>query len=433
VNTYKKLLRCISADYGIIDHMMRIPGMSGDPRLVGYGVQSVNMRAMIGGDYTPLGAGCGLKREEAFKASVGETVERYCSAFVNSEECVSGAYSSLNGRYRLVMPSEFSLFHEKQFKDDFFSSVIHPFSSEVELTWTKVYSLTKGSYQYLPAQCVYLPFLRDRKLITMGVSTGLSAHSSFYQAILNGLYEAVERDAVAIAWLQGLSQRKVIIPSWLRRYIDDLYPTGYDWHLFNITTDIEIPTIFGFCIGRAEYGDFIAVGAATRSTYASALRKTVREIGQSMLNFRYLLAQRKGSGAGCDDYRRLNSFDDHSYFYLVSPAAKAILNDWITREETWAIGEDCEEWFTHTKREIRWALKKVSSCGCEMFVKDLTTVDARQLGLFVVKMFSPQLVPLSGDYRFYFKGGHRLYDVPGKLGYSSRGYDELIQFPHPFP
>ena len=188
MNTYKKLLRCISADYGIIDHMMRIPGMSGDPRLVGYGVQSVNMRAMIGGDYTPLGAGCGLKREEAFKASVGETVERYCSAFVNSEECVSGAYSSLNGRYRLVMPSEFSLFHEKQFKDDFFSSVIHPFSSEVELTWTKVYSLTKGSYQYLPAQCVYLPFLRDRKLITMGVSTGLSAHSSFYQAILNGLY-----------------------------------------------------------------------------------------------------------------------------------------------------------------------------------------------------------------------------------------------------
>ena len=145
------------------------------------------------------------------------------------------------------MPSEFSLFHEKQFKDDFFSSVIHPFSSEVELTWTKVYILTKGSYQYLPAQCVYLPFLRDRKLITMGVSTGLSAHSSFYQAILNGLYEAVERDAVAIAWLQGLSQRKVIIPSWLRRYIDDLYPTGYDWVLH------RQGRVWRFHSGRSSY------------------------------------------------------------------------------------------------------------------------------------------------------------------------------------
>ena len=39
--------------------------------------------------------------------------------------------------------------------------------------------------------------------------------------------------------------------------------------------------IFGFCIGSAEYGDFIAVEAAMRATYASVLRKTVREIGQS--------------------------------------------------------------------------------------------------------------------------------------------------------
>ena len=39
--------------------------------------------------------------------------------------------------------------------------------------------------------------------------------------------------------------------------------------------------IFGFCIGSAEDGDFIAVEAAMRATYASVLRKTVREIGQS--------------------------------------------------------------------------------------------------------------------------------------------------------
>lgn len=39
--------------------------------------------------------------------------------------------------------------------------------------------------------------------------------------------------------------------------------------------------IFWFCIGRAEYGDFIAVEAAMRATYASVLRKTVRWIGQS--------------------------------------------------------------------------------------------------------------------------------------------------------
>lgn len=433
MSTCSKMLRCVSPSYGIIDHTMRIPCISGDPRLVSYGVRSVNLRALTGDDYEPQGAGCALNKESAFRAAVGETIERYCSAFVNRDECIYGSYGALSERYSLAEPSEFSLFHAKQFKDAFFSSVVHPFTVEVELTWTKSYSLTRGSYRYLPAQCVYLPFSLDKELITMGVSTGLSAHSSFYQAVLNGLYEAVERDAVAIAWLQGLSQRKVVIAPWLQQYIDGIYPTAYDWHLFDVTTDIQIPTIFGFCLGRAEYGDFMAVGAAARATYAEALRKTVREVGQSVQNFRYLLAQRSGSTACCDDYRRLNSFDDHSYLYLVSPEAKGMLREWIAQESAWPLAEDLRERFADVKEEVRWAVENVSSRGCEVLVKDLTTVDARQLGLYVVKVFSPQLVQLSGDYRFYFKGGRRLYNVPGMLGYPSRGYEELTPFPHPFP
>ena len=63
---------------------------------------------------------------------------------------------------------------------------------------------------------------------------------------------------------------------------------------------------FGFCIEGAEYGDFIAVGAATRATYASALRKTVRAIGQSAGGYpleMYVVALHCGMPSGLYHYQ----------------------------------------------------------------------------------------------------------------------------------
>lgn len=433
MQTLNKMLRCISPRYGIIKHVMRIPNIPGDPQLASYGVKSVDLRALHGVPYAPVGAGCGIDRASAFTAAIGETIERYCSAFVNQEECIYGAHNALQEQYHLADPSTFSLFHAEQFRDSFFSSVITPFTSETEITWTKAHNLTQGEIEYVPAQCIYLPFSQDAHLVTISVSTGLSAHSTFYQSILGGLYEAVERDAVAIAWLQGLSQRKLIITPSIQQYIDALYPTRYEWHLFDITTDIQLPTIFGFCTGSAEYGSFVAVGAATRGTYGTALRKTIIEIGQSIQNFRYILGERSGREATHIDYTELNSFDDHSYFYLVSPKSREMLSEWIDSESSVQIPIEAEPKYSSLKDEVRAAVKKVSDAGCDVIVKDITTVDARQLGLYVVKVFSPQLVPLSGAYRFYFKGGNRLYNVPKKLGYIAKDYKGLTPFPHPFP
>lgn len=428
-----KMLRCVSPRYGIINHLMRIPNISGDPRLASYGVKSADLRALSGAAYSPIGAGCRPDRAGAFMAAIGETVERYCSAFANREECIYGPYSKLRERYRMAEPAAFSLFHEEQFRHPYFSSVITPFTDHTEVTWTKAFNLTIGAPEYVPAQCIYLPFTRDAHLITIGVSTGLSAHSTFYEAVLSGLYEAVERDAITIAWLQGLSQRKVKITPWLQQYIEGLYPTKYEWHLFDITTDIQLPTIFGFCTGYAEYGDFVAVGAATRATYGEALRKTIVEIGQSIQNFRYILTERSSQGSALLDCNELNSFDDHSYFYLVSPRSREMLGEWIASKPIATIPLEKEPAYTDVKAEVRAAVKKVSAAGCDVLVKDLTTVDARQLGLYVVKVYSPQLVPLSGAYRFYFKGGSRLYDVPAKIGYTAKDYEGLTPFPHPFP
>lgn len=71
--------------------------------------------------------------------------------------------------------------------------------------------------------------------------------------------------------------------------------------------------------------------------------------------------------------------------------------------------------------------------GYNVVLCNLTTPDIREAGFFSVKIMSPQLIPLHGNYNYGFFGGKRLYEVPEKLGYKVKDFDELNKFPHPFP
>lgn len=433
MDAHKKALRAISSEYGIIAYLMKMSILNGDPKLASYGVGASNLQALVGMDYTPLSAGCNPKKNSAVIAAIGETIERYCCAFFDPKESIYGSYHTHKTSYSLISPDKFSLFHSDQFQAPLLSSIISPFTEQVELTWSKAFNLTKGEVQYIPSQFIYLPFNRDKKLITISVSTGLCAHSSFYHAILGGLYESIERDAFTISWFQGLYKNKIILSPSIQKYINQLYPNEYEWHLFDITTDIGVPTVFGFCLGKAEFGDFVAAGAATRDTFAAAIKKTIVEIGQSIPSFRHFLLERKDHEFCPEDFNSLNSFEDHSYFYLVSTKVRDMLKGWIEAEEVRFINLDEEPKFDSVCDELHWALSQMAMSNCEVIVKDITTVDARQLGFYVVKVFSPQLIPLSGSYRFYAKGGGRLYSVPSKLGYISKDFSSLIPYPHPFP
>ena len=83
--------------------------------------------------------------------------------------------------------------------------------------------------------------------------------------------------------------------------------------------------------------------------------------------------------------------------------------------------------------EIRHLIKIMKNKNYNVLFKDITTPDIRQLGFFSIKIFIPQLIQLAGSYPFYFLGGKRLYEVPKKLGFNSKEYDELNKYPHPFP
>ena len=425
-----KALRAISPEVGILSRIARMPVMNQDPNLVSYGIWPSRTKDLGGEDFGGRCSGCGSDWEDAFLGTVGETVERYACAFYNLNESIKSSYNDL--KKAAVHPSEFALFHPKQHA--FYQerkAPIAPFTTDTELHWFPMTDLTTGKESWCPGSMIYMPWTIEPTWVNANTSTGLAAHTDRYKAILTGLYEVIERDSFVLTWTQRIVPPKIRITSEIQAYLDGSFPTRYEWHFFDITYDIKVPSVFGICFGEAEFGKFVAVGTSTRATYGQALQKVVKEIGQGVTYFRYLLGEKK-DWKPTDNYNQLLSFEDHSIFYVKRPDMWHVFDAYRDAPETKDIS--LYEKSTRTDiQEVRHAVQSLKDAGCNVLFKDISTPDIRQLGFYSIKVFVPQLIALAGAYPFYYHGGKRLYEVPTKMGYQSYDFDTLNKYPHPFP
>ncbi len=83
------------------------------------------------------------------------------------------------------------------------TSINNEYSSKRLLRWIQSIELQSKSQKYIPLEFVslYTNRLFNGEGITNPISTGMSVHDNYTHAILNGIYEVIERDAIALTWL----------------------------------------------------------------------------------------------------------------------------------------------------------------------------------------------------------------------------------------
>lgn len=423
----KNGIKAISNDIGILYHIIRASRLPLDPYIINYSVWPCNTEFLGQEKYNGRSSGCGYEWEDAILTTIGETVERYAPVFYDPGEFILSSFKNL--KEHAIPPVEYALFHDKQFIDNKY--IINKFTNDIEVSWVPTIDLTNGKKTFTPAQFIYLPFTRDNNWITCNTSTGLAAHTNYYKAILNGLYECIERDSFVITWMQNIVSPKIILSREIEEYINDHFPGKYEFHFFDITYDLEFPTVFGLCIGEADYGKFIAVGSSTRATIGDALKKVILEIGQTAPYFRYLLGEKK-DWIPSNDFTELDDFENHSIFYLKRLDLWGVFEKWIKAKETKKINFN-ETQVLDDQNQIIEILKMFKEKNYNVLFKDITTPDIRQIGYYSIKIFIPQLLQMSGTYSLYFLGGDRLYSVPEIMGYKSHNFENLNHYPHPFP
>jgi len=88
-------------------------------------------------------------------------------------------------------------------------------------------------------------------------------------------------------------------------------------------------------------------------------------------------------------------------------------------------GDDC-------RQALSKILSQLKAMGHSVYAADLSSDEALRVGMRVVRVVIPSLMPFSWVQRARFLGHPRLYAAPKAMGYDVRGENEINPMPQPF-
>ena len=373
-------------------------------------------------------AGKGSTRQQSEVSALCEAVERYSGALHGDEIRVRGRFVDLAERGAAIHPNNMQLFSDRQLDDaerinarDHAYNVIPPrLDPEAETDWTPVWSLTERRHRYLPTLTLYFGAVADRRgpADLIADSNGCAAGNTLEEAILQGFYELVERDAFAIWWYNGLRMPGVDLGSFDDEYLAsaaDQY-AGYerDLWMLDVTADIGIPTFVALSRRPDAPTEDIIYGAGAHADPRIAALRALCELNQCLTWL---------PRPGARDGRPM--IDD--------PVA---LRWWKTARLAdcpWLVPADGEPprqgsqypaiESTDTRDDVEHCRALVEARGMEFLVLDQTRPD---IGMPVARVIVP------GMRHFWARlAPGRLYDVPVSMGRRERPLAEAELNPAP--
>lgn len=426
--------RSLVGPASLIRHLVEIRPAAGSPRIFNASCLLSPTVSLFGANVPGATGAAGLTSESALLAAMGEAVERYAAAAIPWNELVHATQAELGAA--AIGIDAFDLHPPEQYLEPGFP--LTPWSADLTMYWRSCRSLLSGQTRYVPAPQIYVPYLyRDKEkrsdFVSMAVSTGAACHATLEQATLGGLHECIERDAFMITWMRRLPVPRIdweSDPELARLYQAHYAGCEVKFHLFDVTMDIPVPTVLCIAEGIGRTGRIAVVGCATRATLREACAKAMLEAAQCMAWAHYLLEHRRDWKPNAD-YSNVVEFEDHVRMYL-EPEMLVHL-DFLLQTERRVEIDPASVPPKAVAHALEQALAAVDAAGFDVLETDLTTRDIAELGLHVVKVIVPGLVPLTADHRFPALASPRFRDVPRRLGLADDDEFEFNPIPHPFP
>jgi ribosomal protein S12 methylthiotransferase accessory factor len=289
--------------------------------------------------------------------------------------------------------------------------------------------LVSGDAIWVPAamSCYSLRALGAAERFAPRISTGYAVHTDPVEAVLNGIFEVIERDATALLWQQMLPVPLVgsevgspmldTVTNWAERHFIRPY-------LFDATSDLGVPTVY--CVLVAEHSTVLrtVVSSAAARTLTRAAEKALLE---TVVVREFLAKASTPPPAGLDE---VVSYGDGAQF--MADAQRAGAFDFLLS------GADRRPPVARLELpdDARSALAALADIfrerGTPVAVVDRTPTELARVGLTGVSVSIPDLLPVSGSPFAQFRAESRLYDAPVRMGFPARGEKELNSWPPPF-
>jgi len=420
---------------GLMSQVAPLSALPGEPSFPVFGSMLGDISQVLGrysrvsdGDTSAYnGAGGSIDPDMARIRAIAEGLERYSSCVFDERQFVWATGNEL-GREALDLDtiprcSTSELAHPR-------CPIAAP-SKRAPIRWVRGVSLLDGRPAWVPAVMVFMKLapLSAAERITLQISTGCAAHISLEHALLSGLSEVIERDAISLVWLQQLPLPRIElddVPEWLRAYLDrDARQSGgIETTFFDATTDLDVPTVYG--VQRSPRNRTLAtlVMCSTELNPAHAIAKIVRESASS----RFAMQQPRTIPTTWDDYSDVS----HGATFMGRPEQSAAFDFLLNSTARRRLSDIPSIGTGDVRRDLAGLLGRLRALGMAAYAVDLTTDEALRTGMSVVRVIVPSLQPLSISFRARFLAHPRLYDAPRRMGYPARGEAGINPLPQPF-
>ena len=415
--TVRKYRHLISPISGVVTQLMRITDQ-GDPWLHVYWAGS-NLALkndsvhVLRNSLRTKSSGKGGTPEQAEASALCEAVERYSGVYHGNEIRRRARFSDFADG-EAIHPNTIQHFSDRQYEQAEevnnrrmrFNYIPLRLDPDAEMDWSPVWSLTAERHRWLPTQMLYFakPLDKEGVIYCPPDSNGCAAGNTLEEAILQGFFELVERDAFACWWYNRVVLPEVDLESfgdaYLSRAADYYRSHNRKLWVLDATNDLGIPTFVAVSQRTDKEAEDILYSAGSHTDPHIAAMRAVCELNQYLSAVRETKAD--GSGYLVDDPESLwwwqnAKLADHPYLAPAPGAPRRGKADYPV-PATDDLRDDVER-----------CRALVESLGMEFLVLDQTRPD---IGMPVARTIVPGL----RHFWARFAPG-RLYDVPVKMGW----------------
>lgn len=297
--TYARLKHHVSPLTGLIARVS-VPPAHDDLVQVVQTWQNLGIRASSVGwlrnTIRMLGMGKGRTFAQARVSALAEALERHCGLCQASDVACTASLAELGPD--AIHPNLLMQFSERQYErrdltnptSDPSSYVPPRFDESQPVAWSKVWSLTEGRARYTPTSQVY--FISDETPLDHGVhaccpdSNGCAAGNTLEEALLQGLYELLERDSIALWYYNRRHRPGVDLAALGLGNVVDHFSARHQRELWvlDITTDLGVPAYVAVS-RRLSQPETILMGFGAHLDPLRAIRGAVNELGQVLTFF----------------------------------------------------------------------------------------------------------------------------------------------------
>jgi thiazole/oxazole-forming peptide maturase SagD family component len=320
-------------------------------------------------------------------------------------------------------------FSEKQYAER--KVPFAPYDPEAPISWLETQSLTEKKSVWVPAQLLVLGYRRrtgeGEPYLCPAFTTGTAAHTIPERSLNSAMLELIQMDAAMGCWYSGRIAREIEPDERLRNLASILHETrgtAYEacFHYLD-SPDFKVHIVACILRSRRDEVPATGVGVACEMSLEAACYKAFLEASAipHLAQMGFLKAPEVLSGADTIDPLAISDLDNNVLYYAL-PRNLSLLDQRFSRINRIA-ASDLPQYPQLSEAELtKYLLDQYRQFNKRLYYLELSTPDVRDLGFYVCRTYSPDLLSLS------------LPSYPPANHPRLRDYGDTVVFdPHPFP